>query len=314
MSRPRHSCLAASASVAITLILGWVVVSAVVWRHTADADAPPPRPELRVPVEVEVPRVPDPRQALQAPVVLPPPPDLKPAPAATPAPAPEPTAPPEPEPAVSGPAVSEPAASEPVPAPPAQVAAVPRPEVPESRPSARPDVTPDRGMVREGRTLLKLLERGEGPDIEIAWPDDARERTRLYDVFASCFGMRSVVVAADGGLYTEDSAPGRSWVPEPDRVSGYARQPRGALPLAEQAHVNTIRTRHSLSGGKVIRVFPREVDAQLLGALAAVATDDYRAGRSFHAVYELAPNGVRVAGIRVDGRDVGQPVLLGGMC
>ena len=115
-------------------------------------------------------------------------------------------------------------------------------------------------------------------------------------------------------MYVADAPSGEAWRPDPDRVSGYARQPRGALPAGERARVAAIRNRHGLSGGRVIRVFPRHVDAMLLGALGAVATEDYRSGNSFRAVYRIVPGGVRVSDIEVNGNPVSQPILLGGDC
>lgn len=308
MSRRRESRLAATVSLAITLILGWVVISAVVWRQTADAETPP-RPDTPPPGQMEEMPAPEAAEHLHDPVVLPPPPapDVAPVQVAAPMqdPPKEPEAPPE-----------NPVAEKTASVAPVQVSAAPLKPLPveQSAMEKIDPVTPDREMVREGRVLLKLLERGEGPDIEIAWPGNPSARSRLYREFSSCFGMRTVVVGPDRSLYTEDMPPGRPWMPDPDGVSGYARQPRGALPAAERTHVDTIRSRHGLSGGTVIRVFPRDVDAGFLGALEAVATDAYRAGATFRASYELAPDGVRITGIWVDGRTIGQPVLLAGAC
>ena len=38
------------------------------------------------------------------------------------------------------------------------------------------------------------------------------------------------------------------------------------------------------------------------------------AGATFRASYELVPDGVRITGIRVGGRDIGLSVLLGNAC
>ena len=330
--RLRGERIAATASLAITLMLGWIVVSAIVWRQTADAELPPrPDPE-------ELPRVvpeaaPKPVPGLHDPVVLPPPP-ARPVEVVRAAPVPRPAPPPVPAPpaGIEPPAAPE-AESPPdtLPNPTREPARALAPPVPEPAPELEPattlperipvaaipppaPVSPDAETVREGRTLLKLLERGQGPDIEIAWPSASGARARLYETFEACFGMRSVVVGPDGRLFVADGPRGRSWEPDPDRVSGYARQPRGALPPRERDRAAAIRQRHGLSDGRVIRVFPREVDAMLLGALGAVATDDYRAGNRFRARYEIAPGGVRVADIEVNGRPVGQPILLEGTC
>ncbi len=58
---------------------------------------------------------------------------------------------------------------------------------------------------KAGRALLRLLEHGKGPSVEIAWPDDARDRTRLHRLLGRCYGMRLAVMdGADRLLFVAD--------------------------------------------------------------------------------------------------------------
>ncbi len=159
--------------------------------------------------------------------------------------------------------------------------------------------------MREGRALLRLLERGEGPDIEIAWPAVAAERAGLYRLFNDCFGMRTVVMTSDGEMF---AAAGESF--DGDRFSGFVRQPAGGLSADEQRQVDAIRRRHGVSQGRVLRLFPRRVDAILLGALDSIAGGYFDEGVRIRARYQAAPNGVQIADIRVDGRAANQTILL----
>lgn len=314
MSPTTNSRMTTTISLAISLLLGWVVISAMVWELAADTG--PVLQPVRIPIEANPPKV-TPRAAsdLSAPARLPLPPESQlpdqvvespsmaeaEMPVSTPKPVSDPV--PEPAPDLAPPPPDErknPHVSDMIP----QMSARP------AQPVTPQPVVPDRDTMREGRALLRLLERGEGPDIEIAWPSGRTEQADLYRLFKSCFGMQTVVADRSGRLYLPGHAAGQAWQPDGDRYSGYARAPRGRLPADEQAIVARIRAQHGLTSGRVLRVFPREVDAMLLGALSAVATEDYRAGNAFRATYRVASRGVLISDIRVNSRALGEPVLL----
>ncbi|MCZ6845940.1 MAG: hypothetical protein O7F69_08585 [Alphaproteobacteria bacterium] len=210
------------------------------------------------------------------------------------------------------------------PAPPVIVAAVQRAVVPADPPPAseplpepqtafRPPPAPveiTREEVREGRALLRLLERGEGPDIEIAWPAAAANRSDLYRLFSNCFGMRTVVMTADGEMYDATGGQLTAERFDADRYSGFVRQPAGGLSAAERAQVNAIRDGYGLAGGQVLRLFPRRVDAILLGALHRIAGGVFDKSVRIRARYRAVDNGIQIADIQVDGRAVNDIILL----
>lgn len=177
------------------------------------------------------------------------------------------------------------------------------------RPTPQPVVaSPAR---RQGRTLLRLLEHGQGPVIELAWPEDRAGREQLYRRLSLCHGMRTAVARADGGLFTADLPSGQPWVPDLDRYSGYMRATAGAMPAAEQTAASDIRARHGLPAeAATVRLFPRRMDAELLGGLRALIGPDYRTSRTIHGRYVLSGKGVLVRDLSADGRAVAGLIAL----
>lgn len=162
-------------------------------------------------------------------------------------------------------------------------------------------VVPTRAVRREGRALLRLLEYGKGPTIEIAWPDNEGIRNRLYRSFRECYGMRNAVMAPDGRLYGETGQSGKPWPINLDRYSGFIRQPVGRTIAAERTRTQSISNRHGVDG-RPVRVFPRRVDAVILGGLNQVIGGAYRGAKTITASYEEQRGRLILGAIRVDGR------------
>lgn len=220
--------------------------------------------------------------------------------------------------------------SEPKPEPkpePAQVAeivplrpqpALPRAEVraepaPEAKPApARPEpetvhvsVRTGGAIASEGRALLRLLEHGSGPTIEIAWPRGTAARSRLYQTLARCYGMRSLLMDGAGNLYIAEGEQGRKWDVNLDRYSGFVRQPEGFVAAEERGEADAIRRYHRLGrAAGVVRIFPRQVDSVLLGGLQQVLGSGYAGTRVIHATYRQEGTRLFVEGIEADGRRI----------
>jgi hypothetical protein len=157
----------------------------------------------------------------------------------------------------------------------------------------------------DGRVLLRLLEHGSGPGIEIRWPAQAAERERLYDVLKRCYGMRLALMDPQSRLFVRDGNPGDAWRPNLDRFSGFVRRPLGPLAGGERREAAAIRVRHSiLSIAQPVRMFPRRVDALLLGGLKNLIGDGYGDRRTIRARYRLAGGAVIIEGVNVNGRPV----------
>lgn len=191
---------------------------------------------------------------------------------------------------------------EPRPAPPAK----PRP----------PAVKIDQAIAAEGRTLLRLLEHGEGPAIEIAWPSRAAARASLFGYLRGCLGMRVALMDGgyDGGsgkgFYLASGPAGSASELNLDRFSGFMRTPSGRMPDAETRLVASIRDRHGIRNARPVRLFPRSVDAALLGGLNMAVGQSYGAARVIHARYRRDASGLYVTDISVDGSKVPGKILL----
>jgi len=153
-----------------------------------------------------------------------------------------------------------------------------------------------------GRALLRVLEHGKGPQIEIAWPQGAKARDLLFARFQQCFGMESVVMDGAGNLYRTAEERGMRWEINMDRYSGFLRQAAGQIPQAERRIEKVILRHHGhLKDPALVRIFPRRVDASLLGGLQSVVGPNYMQAHHIRARYELQNNRVVVRDIRLNG-------------
>jgi len=184
----------------------------------------------------------------------------------------------------------------------------------ERDPSPRPDraaraedhiVSPGPTVEAEGRVLLRILEHGSGPEVEIAWPESAIQRRDLYRLFEACYGMEIAVMDSGGRLYGRAGEAGRPWQPNLDRYSGFVRQPSGRLTLDEMDSIARIRTFHGgLRAAENVRLFPRRLDALLLGGFKSLIGDGYAGASAIRAHYRRDGDTVLVEGIRLDGRPI----------
>lgn len=176
----------------------------------------------------------------------------------------------------------------------------------------------DRDKLNEGRALLRVLEHGAGPTIEIAWPENAAARARLHYRFTACLGMRTALMQSDGKLYVDSGPQNQPWAINLDRFSGFIREPAGQSVADEMLEARRIRNRHKrLMDAAPVRVFPRHVDAVLLAGLKGIAGHEYKKGSVIRAHYSLTGGSIIVEGVRVDGRAMPGKVTLppvGGTC
>lgn len=180
-----------------------------------------------------------------------------------------------------------------------------------SEPKPVPQLDPKKAA-DEGRPLLRLLEIGEGPSVEIAWPASAAERRHLYRVFRQCYGMEIAVMDTSGRLFGEAGPAGAAWDINMDRYSGFVRQSSGGAALEEHETARQIRQRHGIDGQATVRLFPRAADATLLGGLKQLIGAGYAGNVHIRARYEVSGWHVGVAGLSVDAKPVAGRVDLSG--
>lgn len=80
----------------------------------------------------------------------------------------------------------------------------------------------------EGRPLLRMLEHGKGPSVEIAWPEHRVARAKLYELLRRCHGLETVLLR--GREILMGSEDGKHGSFDTDRHSGCLRAVIGASP------------------------------------------------------------------------------------
>lgn len=148
-----------------------------------------------------------------------------------------------------------------------------------------------------GAALLNLMERGEGPSIEIAWPQSPASAKQLFDYLHGCVGMR---VGRLDGSRLGSIEPGVT-----QRMSGYLRLPAGSVPAVER------RIQQRLSGsGRPVRLFPRRFDQLLLSGLDQSLDGEIERVRSVRARYALDGGDLYLTDIHHERADEFSRVLL----
>lgn len=157
--------------------------------------------------------------------------------------------------------------------------------------------------LEQGRVLLKILEHGKGPAIEIRWPETLAERMVLYRYFTHCLGMRMALMDGQGNLFVPEGRPGNPWTLDLDQYSGYVRQTNGAMTPAESWEIKRILDHHrGIAKAIPVRLFPRRIDAMLLGGLASLLGKPYGMAKNIRAAYSMAAGVIYVGGVTLDGR------------
>ena len=137
----------------------------------------------------------------------------------------------------------------------------------------------------------------------MAWPDSANARARLYRRLRDCFGMRIALMDRRERLFTAQGSAGAPWQLNLDRYSGFIRYPAGRMAQGEAEAGARIRRHHGgLTGARTVRVFPRRLDALLLGGLSRIVGADYAARQTIRARYDLEGGRLSVRQVEADGR------------
>lgn len=149
-----------------------------------------------------------------------------------------------------------------------------------------------------GTELLRRIEAGDGPSLELGWPVSAGERRRVADHLTRCAGLTVALLARDR-LWRLGDPPGRAWVPDPVRLSGILRRADGVGLVT----VERIRVHHGLTGGVPVALVARGFDSRLLDGLARVAPGGRLTGH-VRARYGLRGGDLVLSALEVDGRPV----------
>jgi hypothetical protein len=169
-------------------------------------------------------------------------------------------------------------------------------------------VRPSPADIGRGRLLLERIEKGEGPSIEIAWPDEPASRQRLLQHLERCAGWTPLLLA-DGRLWRASDPSGHSWAPSPEQApSGLLRDVDGVA--VDDAAIASIRVRHRLSAGTLVASVERGWDARLLGGLDRLLGVGW-AGAVVRAQYVAESDRLTITGIMLNDAAVAGMVDLG---
>ena len=153
-----------------------------------------------------------------------------------------------------------------------------------------------------GRPLLRLLEHGRGPSVEIAWPGHSVARAKLYDLLRRCHGLRTVLLRDQEILMSTRAGAPETF--DADRHSGFIRAIQGPSPRREAARIEKLRGHHDARGGVPVRLLSRQFDARLLGGLNDLVGTGYRGAKTVTARYAVAGDRIMVHGLVVDGSKI----------
>lgn len=152
---------------------------------------------------------------------------------------------------------------------------------------------------QQGETLLRQLEQGQGPAIEIAWPATNRDRSRLFRVMYDCLALRV------GKLHN-----GSVSMVEPlsnTHMSGFIRLVSGHIVAEERRRLSQLQ-----EPGEPVRVFPRALDASMLGGLSQLMGPAYHSSRLIRGYYQLVDGQLIIHRISRDGLTVPGVIQLAG--
>ena len=163
----------------------------------------------------------------------------------------------------------------------------------------------DLNSLSSGRALLRILEHGKGPEIDIAWPNHQAARDKLFRLLRRCYGMHVAVMSRDNILYRLSDPAGQPWQLNMDRLSGFIRLIGGKISNSERQLIRRLKRLHySIKMPTPVRLFPRNFDGALLGGLSKFLTKNKASLRSISAQYQSDGHKLWVEDIRVNGKPI----------
>ena len=193
----------------------------------------------------------------------------------------------------------------------------PRPQTLLSQTRA-PQVTPLQDLhirqanLLKGQQTLDMVANKGGLDMEIFWPDTARQSAYLYDVMTRCFGMRSAVLNRAGEMV---STAGKGQANHAG-LSPLIRQLKQPASRGEADVIAKIVAQHHVRGAYTpVRIFTKSVDARLVDGIAQLTGKTIGPNSVLRADYVIDQGRVFVANITHDGvRAAGRVLLVDGGC
>ena len=161
---------------------------------------------------------------------------------------------------------------------------------------------------------LDLLEKGKGPHIQIAWPQNPQEQAHIYQYLRDCSQMKTIVMSEKGLLYKLGGKKGQNWLIDTKKYSGFVRQTTH-LQADEHYQIDLIKQfHHGLQNAQAVRIFPRESDAQLLGAISQLLPANHQANFSFQGEYAYINNQLTLTNIHINNQPIHHTIMVQQRC
>ena len=166
--------------------------------------------------------------------------------------------------------------------------------------------------VLKGQQTLDMVANKGGLDMEIFWPDTARQSAYLYDVMTRCFGMRSAVLNRAGEMVSTAGKGQANYA----GLSPLIRQLKQPASRGEADVIAKIVTQHHVRGAYTpVRIFTKSVDARLVDGIAQLTGKSIGPNSVLRANYVIDRGRVFVANIIHDGvQAAGRVLLVDGGC
>lgn len=145
------------------------------------------------------------------------------------------------------------------------------------------------------KRVLTMLESGKGPVIHIQWPTSERDREWIKQRLYQC-GVKL-------GKYQRGrlTAIEKSY----QDFSGFIRIPDDRLNASERSRLERLN-----GAGKVVRVFPRYLDVNMLAGLSVLNANTLQAAKDIRIRYVRESAGLAINGVQVDGKSIPSNFLL----
>lgn len=146
------------------------------------------------------------------------------------------------------------------------------------------------------------VELGQGPNIELLWPQDPRQQEQLYRYLHRCKGMRLGLLDNRGVTLLEPNQPGT-------RLSQMVRLAGSTLTKMEQKIIQG----QTLTG-QPVRLLPEQFDQLLIHLLHNKIGAEFSSSRQIKASYQLLGSRLSLNNFMLDGRPLSLQISLGGSC
>ena len=145
------------------------------------------------------------------------------------------------------------------------------------------------------KNYFKIQSRGElllkknNFDISFSWPIDKQTHNSIYKILTKCLNVKTVILGDDGIIYSKEGIISRDLIS--NKFSPILRLPNFSSVLEENKLFDLIQNNNLNSrGGKLLRIFDRNIDTYILGILNQMAISKKLPFKKISGVYFIKNN------------------------